>query len=75
MNHFISGLCRDDGNFPLKLWDKFLPQCLITLNLLRGYHINPNVLAYSQVHGSFSLNRTPLYPPGTRVLVLKKNSS
>jgi hypothetical protein len=34
-NHLISGLCSVDPNFPLKLWDKLLPQKTITLNLLR----------------------------------------
>jgi hypothetical protein len=33
-NHFISGLCSVYPNFPLKLWDKLLPQTTITLNLL-----------------------------------------
>jgi hypothetical protein len=34
-NHFISGLCSVDTNFPLKLWDKVLPQATIILKLLR----------------------------------------
>jgi hypothetical protein len=34
-NHFIAGLCSVDPNFPLKLWDKLLPQATLTLNLLR----------------------------------------
>jgi hypothetical protein len=34
-NHFIAGLCSVDPTFPLKLWDKVLPQATITLNLLR----------------------------------------
>jgi hypothetical protein len=33
-NHFIAGLCSVDPMFPLKLWDKLLPQATITLNLL-----------------------------------------
>jgi hypothetical protein len=28
-NHFIAGLCSVDPNFPLKLWDKLLPQATI----------------------------------------------
>ena len=35
-NHFIAGLCTTDRAFPLKLWDRLLPQALITLNTLRG---------------------------------------
>ena len=39
-NHFIAGLCSTDEIFPPNLWDKLIPQCLITLNLLRGSCIN-----------------------------------
>jgi hypothetical protein len=62
-NHFISGLCSVDPNFPLKLWDKLLPQATITLNLLRKSRINPRISAYAQLSGSFDFNRTPLAPP------------
>ena len=47
-NHFIAGLCSTDANFPLKLWDHLLPQALITLNLLRGSRINPQLSAWAQ---------------------------
>ena len=40
-NHIIAGICSTDENFPLNLWDKLLPKCLITLNLLCGSRINP----------------------------------
>lgn len=68
-NHFIAGLCSTDGNFPLNLWDYLLPQAEITLNLLRPSRINPKLSAYAQLHGAFDFNKTPLAPPGTRVLV------
>jgi hypothetical protein len=71
-NHFIAGLCTTDPNFPLILWDRLLPQALITLNLLRTSRINPRLSAWAQVHGLFDFNRTPLAPPGTRVLVHEK---
>ena len=67
-NHFIAGLCSVDPSFPLHLWDKLLPQAIITLNLLRPSRINPNLSAYAQLHGQFDFNRTPLAPPGTKVL-------
>jgi hypothetical protein len=60
-NHFIAGLCSVDPNFPLKLWDRLLPQATITLNLLRKTRIIPRMSAYAQL----SVNRTPLAPPGT----------
>jgi hypothetical protein len=64
-NHFISGLCSVDPTFPLKLWDKKMPQATITLNLLRKLRINPRMSAYSQLNGHFDFNRTALAPPGT----------
>jgi hypothetical protein len=71
-NHFIAGLCSTDKDFPLHLWDCLLPQALLTLNLLRGSRINPQLSAQAQVHGAFEYNRTPLAPPGVRVLVHEK---
>jgi hypothetical protein len=67
-NHFIAILAAADDGFPLHLWDMLVPQANITLNLLRGSRINPNLSAYAQIHGFFDYNRTPLAPPGTRVL-------
>jgi hypothetical protein len=68
-NHFIAGLCSVDKHFPLHLWDKLLPQAELTLNLLRGSRINPKLSAHAQLHGAVDFNRTPLAPPGIRVLV------
>ena len=67
--HFIAGLCSVDNHFPLHLWDKLLPQAETTLTLLRGSRINPKLSAYAQLHGTFDYNRTPMAPPGIRVLV------
>jgi hypothetical protein len=71
-NHFIAGLCSVDPTFPLKLWDKLLPQATITLNLLRQSRINPRMSAYAQLNGHFDFNRTPLAPPGTRIIAPEK---
>jgi hypothetical protein len=71
-NHFISGLCSVDPNFPLRLWDKLLPQATLTLNLLRKSRINPRMSAYAQLNGHFDFNRTPLAPPGTYVIAHDK---
>ncbi|EEC51403.1 predicted protein [Phaeodactylum tricornutum CCAP 1055/1] len=46
----------------------------MTLNLLRGSRINPNLSSWAQLHGSFDYNCTPLAPPGIRVLVHEKLS-
>jgi len=71
-NHFISTLCSCDPSFPMHLWDRLLDQTVITLNLLRTSTINPRLSAYSQLHGSFDFNATPLGPPGTKVIVHEK---
>jgi len=68
-NHFIAILCSPDPEFSLHLWDRLSPQALTTLNLLRGSRINPKLSAYAQLNGAFDFNRTPMGPPGTRVLV------
>jgi hypothetical protein len=71
-DHFIAGLCSTDKDYPLDLWDKLIPQSVITLNLLRRSRINPQLSAYAQVFGAFDYNKTPLAPPGTQVLVHEK---
>jgi hypothetical protein len=71
-NHFIAGLCSTNRDFPLNLWDKLLPQCLITFSLLRRSRINPQLSAQAHMHGAFDFNRTPLAPPCTKVLIHEK---
>ena len=56
----------------MNLWDKLIPQTIMTLNLLRASHLNPSLSAYAQVWGTFDFNRTPLAPPGTKVMVHEK---
>ena len=55
-----------------KLWEKLIPQAEITINLLQGSRINPKLSAYAQANGKFDYNRTPIAPPGTRVIIHKK---
>jgi hypothetical protein len=71
-NHFISGLCLVDPNFPLKLWDKLLSQATITLNLSRKSRINPCMSAYAQLNDHFNFKKIPLAPPVTRVIAHEK---
>jgi hypothetical protein len=40
--HFIAALATIDMNCPLQLWDEFLPQVELTLNLLRFSRRNPS---------------------------------
>ena len=63
-NHFIAVLCTVDKDFPLQLWDRLLPQTMLTLNLLRTSRINPRLSAEAQLNGNFDFNKTSLAPPG-----------
>lgn len=71
-NHLIAGLSSCDSAFPAPAWDLLLPQAQITLNLLRQSNTNPSVSAYQHLFGAFDFNRTPLAPPGIKVLVHEK---
>jgi hypothetical protein len=71
-NHVIAGLCSVYPTFPLKLWDKLLPQAIITLSLLRKSRVNPRMSAYAQLNGHFDFNRIPVAPPGTRIIAHEK---
>jgi hypothetical protein len=73
-NHLIAGLSSVDPDFPMNLWDRLLPQAIQTLNLLRSSRLHPQLSAYAHVHGLFDYNRTPIAPPGIRVLVHDKPS-
>jgi hypothetical protein len=67
-NHFIAGLCSVDPNFPLRLWDRLLPQATITLNLLCQSRIHQKVSAYAQLNGHYDFNQAPMAPPDTRII-------
>ena len=66
-----TGLSWYDPNFSLYLWYLPIPHATLTLNLLRPSRLNPRLSAEAQLDGAFYFNRTPLAPPGTRVIVHK----
>jgi hypothetical protein len=41
----------------------------MTLNMCRRYRINPKLSAYQQIWGNFDFNKTPMAPPGCKVIV------
>ena len=67
--HFIAVRSGADPDFPKNCWDLLLEQAVLTLNLLRPSRINPKISAYTQIHGVFDYNRTPLAPAGCKVVV------
>lgn len=75
-NHFISGLCSTDSQWPLQLWDHLTTQALITLNVLRTSRIDPTKSAYHQLHGKkYDWNAHPLAPPGSRAVIYEDPNS
>ena len=75
-NHFKAGLASTPPNFPLNLWDKLLPQALLTLNILSPARINPRLSGYAHVNGAFDYKRTLLTsppPPGINCMVHLKS--
>ena len=67
-NHFIAGLCSVDKDFPLHLWDRLLLQGLLTLNMMRGSHLNPKLSAWAQVNGHLISIEPQLPLPASRSL-------
>jgi hypothetical protein len=67
-DHLIAGLCSADKSFPMHLWDRLLPQAVITLNMLRTSRINPKLSAATHIYGQYYFNRAPMAPPGTRII-------
>jgi len=63
-NHFKSVIAGVDESFPMRLWDKILPQVFPTLNLLQQSNVAPTVSAYAYINGPFDYNAMPLAPMG-----------
>jgi hypothetical protein len=74
-NHFLSIIASVADDFPLKLWEKLLPQAEITINLLLQSNDTPTVSAYAHLNGPFDYNKMPLAPMGCNVQVHKKSNS
>ena len=67
--HFIAALATMDTHCPLQLWDEFLPQVKLTLNMLCFSQQNPNKSANQEVYGSIDFTKTPLALLGTKALI------
>jgi hypothetical protein len=60
--HFTAVLATVDAHCPLQLWDEFLPQVELTLNMLRFSRRDPKKSSNQEVYGTFDFNKTP-WPP------------
>ncbi len=72
--HFKLVLSGVDDSFSMHLWNKLLPQTILTLNLLQQSNAAPTVSAYQYVHGSFDYNKTPLAPLGCAVQLFESST-
>ena len=54
-HHFISVLTGVSESFPLKYWDRLLPQVELTLNLLRQSNATPTISSYAHLHGRWPI--------------------
>jgi hypothetical protein len=52
----------------MHLWDRILPQAVMTLNMLRNSRINPKLSAATHTFGQYDFNRAPMAPQGTRII-------
>eukprot|EP00804_Cyclotella_cryptica_P001132 CCRYP_008413-RA/>CCRYP_008413-RA protein AED:0.32 eAED:0.32 QI:0/0/0/1/0/0/2/0/378 len=74
-SHFLSILAGVADDFPLKLWDKLLPQTEITLNLLRQSNATPLSPPRHASQRPFDYNKMPLAPMGCNAHVHEKTDS
>ena len=58
----MASLATFDPAFPIAEWDRLLFQAELTLNLLK-------LSADAYLNGNFDFNKTPLAPPGTKVVI------
>ena len=70
----MADLATCDPDFPLREWDRLIPQAELTLNLMRNSRINPRLSAWAYVFGNHDFNRVPLAPPGTKIVLHSKPS-
>jgi hypothetical protein len=65
-------ICFADKQLPIHLWDRLIPQAMITLNLLRQSRLNSKFSVHAQLKGLFNYNKTPPAPPGRNVIIHEK---
>ena len=74
-NHLIPILSAAHVDFPLYLWCLLLQQADITPNLLRTSRIHPHLSAHHSLCGAFDFRKTPLAPPGIKVIAFNNVST
>ena len=70
--YLLAGLATCDPYFLITEQDCLLRQSEITLNLLRTSRINLKLSSWTYINGVFELNKTPLAPPRSHIIMHSK---
>ena len=68
-NHFIAIKSGTHPDFPQRGWSHLIRHAVITMHILQPSRINPCISAYTQAHGIFDFNKTPLAPASCKVII------
>jgi hypothetical protein len=68
-NHLKVVIAGVNKTFPMQLWDRLLPQMVVTLNLLQQSNVAPTVSAYQYVNKAFDYSKMPPEPMGCTVKI------
>ncbi len=68
-NHFIAGMCSTDHDFPIKLWDKLIPQSEMKLHLLHTLRVDHTKSTYKALECPFKFDKYLLASPGTKSII------
>ena len=68
-DYFLDGLCSVHPDFPMHMWCRLIQLATRTLNPMRPSRINPRLSDEALLNGALDYNKTPLAPPGTKVLL------
>ena len=61
-DHFITGMCSTDLDFPMENLDRLLEQAEIPLNFFRPSRLNNKLLTYAKLNGTFDYNINTMPP-------------
>ena len=67
-NHYIEVFSTTDIDFTISECDRQVFQYPITMNLRRNTRVNPSILACTHLYDPYNFNKSPMAPPGTRVV-------
>ena len=72
-NHFLSCLATCHKHFPIREWDRLLPQAVMTLNMLRNTRLNPKLSSHAYLFGQHNFAKNPLAPFGAKIMIHNKS--